>query len=110
MMWSVPPAPPPRKRLRATPGMTLRLGTKDLDRLWNQTPDNLSCLRDGARGRPPPLREFLEPVVAAMDPEQGIDEAYKVRWPKGAACCGWVHVLGCSLGSCKCRLLARLGS
>lgn len=47
-------------------------------RLWNLTPDNLSAISKETRRHKPSLREFLEPVVAEMDPEDGIEEQYKV--------------------------------
>lgn len=47
-------------------------------RLWNLTPDNLSAIHKNARKHVPSLREFLNPVVEEMDPEEGIEEQYKV--------------------------------
>ena len=49
-------------------------------RLWNISRDNMGCLKGlGGRPRAPPLAEFLAPVIREMDPEEGIEEQYKVR-------------------------------
>ena len=49
-------------------------------RLWNLSRDNMSCLKgDRARPRAPDLAGFLAPVIMEMDPEEGIEEQYKVR-------------------------------
>jgi len=48
-------------------------------RLWNITRDNVSCLKgDANRRRAPSLQEFLAPVIMEMDPEEGIEDQYKV--------------------------------
>ena len=47
-------------------------------RLWNQTADNLSAIQQPFRKPPPTLRQFFEPVIQEMDPEQGIEDQYKV--------------------------------
>ena len=48
-------------------------------RLWNITRDNVSCLKGEAnRRKAPSLKEFLAPVIMEMDPDEGIEEAYKV--------------------------------
>ena len=55
-------------------------------RLWNISRDNLSCLKGPkARPRAPDLADFLAPVITEMDPEQGIEEPYKVRAPPDLA-------------------------
>lgn len=70
--------PPPKKRrggLGAPPPPIL--GTPDLDRLWGLTADNASDLKTVDRGHAPSLIDFLRPVLTEMDPEEGIEEAYK---------------------------------
>ena len=47
-------------------------------RLWNLTSDNLSAIQKPFRKPVPSLREFLDPVIQEMDPEQGIEDQYKV--------------------------------
>lgn len=48
-------------------------------RLWNITRDNTSCLKGDMNQRSTPsLQEFLAPVILEMDPEEGIEEQYKV--------------------------------
>ena len=48
-------------------------------RLWNQSSDDVDSLRVPVRTPVESLREFLEPVITQMDPEEGIEEPYKVR-------------------------------
>lgn len=47
-------------------------------RLWNITPENADAHEKANRRLIPTLREFLEPVVAEMDPDDAIEEQYKV--------------------------------
>lgn len=47
-------------------------------RLWNIAPNNLWATKKENFKAPPTLREFLDPVIQEMDPEQGIEEPYKV--------------------------------
>lgn len=50
-------------------------------RLWNITRDNVSCLKGEAnRRKAPSLKEFLAPVIMEMDPEEGIEDQYKVTF------------------------------
>jgi hypothetical protein len=49
-----------------------------LCRLWNITRDNTSCLKAENRRKTPSLQEFLEPVIGEMDPEEAVEEMYKV--------------------------------
>lgn len=98
-LYVPPPAKPPpkpaaavasRKRQsadgkQATPGGTskrLRLGTPALDRLWNQAPNNMAGLKVSERRHLPTLREFLNPVIEDMDPENDIEDAYRRKHDK----------------------------
>lgn len=47
-------------------------------RLWNISRDNLSCLKGQNRRKTPNLADFLEPVITEMDPEEAVEEMYKV--------------------------------
>ena len=48
-------------------------------RLWNISQDNMSCLKgDKARPRAPDLAQLLAPVILEMDPEEEVEEQYKV--------------------------------
>ncbi|KAK9808915.1 hypothetical protein WJX72_006363 [[Myrmecia] bisecta] len=73
------PILPPRKRQRVVAANAVRVGTPELDRLWNLTPDNLNCLKADQRSHVPTLREFLGPVITEMDPEEGIEEQFKTK-------------------------------
>lgn len=64
-----------------------------LNRLWNITRDNMSCLKgDANRRKAPSLQDHLAPVIMEMDPEEGIEDQYKVTTPATAwappdSCC-----------------------
>ncbi len=48
-------------------------------RLWNISQDNMGCLKgDRARPRAPDLAQLLAPVIQEMDPEEEVEEQYKV--------------------------------
>ncbi len=48
-------------------------------RLRNACKDNLSCLTGKANKRHvPTFREFMQPVITEMDPEECVEEQYKV--------------------------------
>lgn len=49
-------------------------------RLWNLTSDNLSaiCRDNPKRQKVETLREFLDPVLEDMDPENDIEDQYRV--------------------------------
>jgi hypothetical protein len=51
-------------------------------RLRNACKDNVSCLTGkGNKRAAPQFREFMEPVITEMDPEECVEEQYKVRVP-----------------------------
>ena len=51
-------------------------------RLRNACKDNLSCLTGkGNKRHVPQFREFMEPVITEMDPEECVEEQYKVQSP-----------------------------
>ncbi|KAK9915708.1 hypothetical protein WJX75_002974 [Coccomyxa subellipsoidea] len=55
-------------------------GSEALNRLWNITRDNMSCLKgDANRRKTPSLQEHLAPVIMEMDPEEGIEDQYKTK-------------------------------
>mmetsp|Transcript_38925 Transcript_38925/g.69706 ORF Transcript_38925/g.69706 Transcript_38925/m.69706 type:complete len:558 (-) Transcript_38925:145-1818(-) len=82
---NAPPAPadekPPRKRSRVA-SHSVVLGRPALDHLWNLTESNTSCLNAEDRGDLPTCREFLEVVLDQMEPEEGIEDAYKQKEDK----------------------------
>ena len=48
-------------------------------RLRNACKDNVSCLTGkGNKRAAPQFREFMEPVITEMDPEECVEEQYKV--------------------------------
>lgn len=48
-------------------------------RLRNACKDNLSCLTGKANKRHvPSFRDFMQPVITEMDPEECVEEPYKV--------------------------------
>ena len=57
----------------------VKLGHPDLDQLWNICEDNTSCLNYEDQGMVPSVRDYLNPVIDQADPEDMIEEAYKVK-------------------------------
>ena len=60
---------PPQKRPRPSPDATfgVRVGTEELDRLWNLTEDNVNMLGADDRGGFKTLRQLMEPVIEEMN-------------------------------------------
>lgn len=57
----------------------INLGTAELTRLWNLSPDNMeSCKIETRLKFLPSLETFFEEAVEQADPEAGIEEEYKV--------------------------------
>ena len=49
-------------------------------RLRNFCQDNVSCLTGKGNKRfAPEFREFMQPVITEMDPEECVEDQYKVR-------------------------------
>jgi len=55
------------------------MGAPSLDRLWNQASDDVDSVRLPPRTPREALRAFLAPIILEMDPEEGIEEAYKLK-------------------------------
>jgi len=56
-------------------------------RLRNVCKDNLSCLTGkGNKRHVPQFREFMEPVITEMDPEECVEEQYKVQSSHSSVC------------------------
>jgi THO complex subunit 1 len=78
-----PAAPPPgmrKRRVAAAPSYAVRLGSAELDRLWNTHAALGEAARSADRG-PPEHLEFLEPIREQLDPafcaENDIEPQYK---------------------------------
>lgn len=52
-----------------------------------QAPNNMAGLRVDERKHLPTLREFMAPVVEDMDPENDIDDEYRVPIPPSPRGC-----------------------
>lgn len=48
-------------------------------RLWNQSSDDVDSLRVPQQTPVEALRDFLEPVITQMHPDEGIEDQFKVR-------------------------------
>ena len=55
------------------------LGHPDLDRLWNLSADNTSCLDFEDQATVPTLHDFMRPVVSQADPAEGVGREDKVQ-------------------------------
>ena len=70
----------PRPMYFLPPGVEpVTLGHPDLDRLWNLSSDNASCLDFEDQATVPTLRDLMRPVVAQADPEEGVAGEDKVQ-------------------------------
>ena len=70
----------PRPMYFLPPGVEpVTLGHPDLDRLWNLSLDNASCLDFEDQATVPTLRDLMRPVVAQADPEEGVAGEDKVQ-------------------------------
>ncbi|KAK9827255.1 hypothetical protein WJX81_004028 [Elliptochloris bilobata] len=74
-----PPAALPARAARGTRAPLLDLGSKELNRLWNQSSDDVDNLRVPPRTPIQSLRDFLEPVITQMDPEEFVEEKHKSK-------------------------------
>ncbi|KAI3431826.1 hypothetical protein D9Q98_010579 [Chlorella vulgaris] len=57
---------PKRRKLSSDAIFGMRVGTEELDRLWNLTEDNLSALSADDRGGFKTCRQLMEPVIEEM--------------------------------------------
>ena len=70
----------PRPMYFLPPGVEpVSLGHPDLDRLWNLSSDNASCLDFEDQATVPTLQDLMRPVVAQADPEEGVAGEDKVQ-------------------------------
>lgn len=70
----------PRPMYFLPPGVKpVSLGHPDLDRLWNLSTDNTSCLDFEDQATVPTLRDFMRPVVSQADPAEGVQREDKVQ-------------------------------
>eukprot|EP00887_Chlorella_sp_A99_P000489 scaffold17.g489.t1 len=73
---------PPAKKHKVAADVVygVRVGTDELDRLWNLTEDNLSCLSADDRGGFKSLHQLMDPVIEQM--HEGADDAMKASKSK----------------------------
>ena len=57
----------------------MSLGTAELSRLWNLGGNSLAEISAAVaeKSTVPPLEHYLDPVLVQMDPDEGIEEAYR---------------------------------
>ncbi|KAL4423622.1 hypothetical protein ABPG77_009209 [Micractinium sp. CCAP 211/92] len=71
---------PKRRKLGSDAVFGVRVGTEELDRLWNLTEDNLSALSADDRGGFKTVRQLMEPVIEEMqEAAAGEDDGLLMR-------------------------------
>ncbi|XP_005995775.1 THO complex subunit 1 [Latimeria chalumnae] len=77
-------ARPPRKRpapeefLGKGSNKKILMGSEELTRLWNLCPDNMEACKADSREFMPALEEFFEEAIEQADPENMVEDEYKV--------------------------------
>jgi hypothetical protein len=62
--------------------------------LWTQTKDNVGVLTEAApKHAPEGLRDFLDPVIVEMDPDEAPEEMFKVGLPNFKRCLRWASLI-----------------
>lgn len=64
--------------LQASGGKFVKMGSAELTRLWNLSPDNMDACKDDKRVFLPTLEEFFGEAIEQNDPEAMIEDQYKL--------------------------------
>ncbi|XP_048385058.1 THO complex subunit 1 isoform X2 [Stegostoma tigrinum] len=70
--------PAPEDFFGRGPGKKVLMGNEELTRLWNLCPDNMEACKSESREFMPTLEEFFEEAIEQADPENMVEEEYKV--------------------------------
>ncbi|XP_060680356.1 THO complex subunit 1 isoform X2 [Hemiscyllium ocellatum] len=70
--------PAPEDFFGKGPGKKVLMGNEELTRLWNLCPDNMEACKSESREFMPTLEEFFEEAIEQADPENMVEEEYKV--------------------------------
>ncbi|XP_072323978.1 THO complex subunit 1 isoform X2 [Scyliorhinus torazame] len=70
--------PAPEDFFGKGPGKKVLMGNEELTRLWNLCPDNMEACKSESREFMPTLEEFFEDAIEQADPENMVEEEYKV--------------------------------
>ncbi|XP_067835849.1 THO complex subunit 1 isoform X2 [Heptranchias perlo] len=70
--------PAPEDFFGKGPSKKVLMGNDELTRLWNLCPDNMEACKSESREFMPTLEEFFEEAIEQADPENMVEEEYKV--------------------------------
>uniref|UniRef100_A0A6I8S2Q1 THO complex 1 protein n=1 Tax=Xenopus tropicalis TaxID=8364 RepID=A0A6I8S2Q1_XENTR len=70
--------PLPEEFLGKGSNKKMSMGNDELTRLWNLCPDNMEACRSESREFMPSLEQFFEEAIEQADPENMVDNEYKV--------------------------------
>uniref|UniRef100_UPI00398F6768 THO complex subunit 1 isoform X2 n=1 Tax=Pristiophorus japonicus TaxID=55135 RepID=UPI00398F6768 len=70
--------PAPEDFFGKGPSKKVLMGNEELTRLWNLCPDNMEACKSESREFMPTLEEFFEEAIEQADPENMVEEEYKV--------------------------------
>ncbi|XP_067403026.1 THO complex subunit 1 isoform X1 [Emydura macquarii macquarii] len=70
--------PAPEDFLGKGPNKKILMGNEELTRLWNLCPDNMEACKSETREYMPTLEEFFEEAIEQADPENMVENEYKV--------------------------------
>ncbi|XP_072899566.1 THO complex subunit 1 isoform X1 [Hemitrygon akajei] len=70
--------PAPEDFFGRGPNKKVLMGNEELTRLWNLCPDNMEACKSESREFMPSLEEFFEEAIEQADPENMVEEEYKV--------------------------------
>lgn len=63
--------------LQASGGKFVKMGSAELTRLWNLSPDNMDACKDEKRVFLPSLEDYFSDAIDQNDPEAMIEDQYK---------------------------------
>lgn len=72
----------PKRRAAAAAGSAAKrvsVGSKELTKLWNMGSNDLESIAKRHAESHPALGEYLKPVLVQMDPDEGIEEEYRLK-------------------------------
>ncbi|XP_078253437.1 THO complex subunit 1 isoform X2 [Rhinoraja longicauda] len=70
--------PAPEDFFGRGPNKKVSMGNEELTRLWNLCPDNMEACKSDSREFMPSLEEFFEEAIEQAEPENMVEEEYKV--------------------------------
>ncbi|XP_055490152.1 THO complex subunit 1 isoform X2 [Leucoraja erinacea] len=70
--------PAPEEFFGRGPNKKVLMGNEELTRLWNLCPDNMEACKSESREFMPSLEEFFDDAIEQADPENMVEEEYKV--------------------------------